>query len=221
MATKYSDFIHLQNFLPVYDILDESSSSWQSFIPTTQFDEMLQRSLTAITSTEVSKRKSVWVRGTFGTGKSHASAVIKHLLCDNFDAINSYIDNIKNPALKAQLRNLRQKKRYFAVTLKGVEKAYDIPRFTLSLQRAVTAELKSKAPDFVVSSDFTAAINWIESHRRIFETEVIPNSEELDDIISTADDAIGMLKTGGPDFYITVEKAIRETTRHRDPFLPR
>ncbi len=211
MATKYSDFIHLQNFLPVYDILDESSSSWQSFIPTTQFDEMLQRSLTAITSTEVSKRKSVWVRGTFGTGKSHASAVIKHLLCDNFDAINSYIDNIKNPALKAQLRNLRQKKRYFAVTLKGVEKAYDIPRFTLSLQRAVTAELKSKAPDFVVASDFTAAINWIESHRRIFETEVIPNSEELDDIISTADDAIGMLKTGGPDFYITVEKAIRET----------
>ena len=89
MVTKYSDFIRLQSFLPVYDILEDNGpSTWQSFIPTTQFNDMLQRSLTAITSSEVSKRKSVWVRGTFGTGKSHASAVIKHLLCDDFDAIN-------------------------------------------------------------------------------------------------------------------------------------
>lgn len=211
MASKYSDFIHLQDFLPVYDILDEGSASWQSFIPTAQFNEMLQRSLSDITSTEVSKRKSVWVRGTFGTGKSHASAVVKHLLCDDFNAISAYIENIQDPALKAQIRNLRQKKRYFSVTLKGVEKAYDIPRFTLSLQRAVSAELKKKAPDFVVKSDFTAAINWIEGHRRIFETEVLPNSQELDDIISNADEAIDMLDNGSPSIYIAVEKAIRET----------
>ena len=69
MVTKYSDFIRLQSFLPVYDILEDNGpSTWQSFIPTTQFNDMLQRSLTAITSSEVSKRKSVWVRGTFGTG---------------------------------------------------------------------------------------------------------------------------------------------------------
>ena len=108
MATKYSDFIHLQNFLPVYDILEEGVSSWQSFIPTAQFNEMLQRSLTAITSSEISKRRSIWVRGTFGTGKSHASAVVKHLLCDDFDSIKTYIENINDPALKSQVRNLRQ-----------------------------------------------------------------------------------------------------------------
>ena len=45
MATKYSDFIHLQNFLPVYDILEEGASSWQSFIPTAQFNEMLHLTL--------------------------------------------------------------------------------------------------------------------------------------------------------------------------------
>lgn len=50
MATKYSDFIHLQDFLPIYDILEESSTSWQSFIPTAQFNDLLRRSLTAITS---------------------------------------------------------------------------------------------------------------------------------------------------------------------------
>ncbi|MCD8290137.1 MAG: hypothetical protein LUC91_01385 [Prevotella sp.] len=211
MATKYSDFIHLQNFLPVYDMLEEGVSSWQSFIPTAQFNEMLQRTLTAITSNEVSKRRSIWLRGTFGTGKSHASAVVKHLLCDDFDAINSYIDCIREPALKSQVRNLRQNMRYFAVTLKGVEQAYDIPRFTLSLQREVSKAIKAVAPDFVVKSDFTTIINWIEKHRRIFEEEVIPNAKDLADSINTADEAITFLENYNPGMYITIENAIRET----------
>lgn len=211
MATKYSDFIHLQDFLPVYDILEEGASTWQSFIPTAQFNEMLQRSLTAITSNEVSKRRSIWVRGTFGTGKSHASAVVKHLLCDKYDSINTYIDNINDSALKSQVRNLRQNKRYFPVTLKGVQQAYDIPRFTLSLQREVSKAVKVIAPDFVVNSDFTAAINWIEGHRRIFEEEVIPNVKDLSDNINTADEAITFLQNYNPGMYITIENAIRET----------
>ncbi len=210
MATKYSDFIHLQDFLPVYDMLEENVSSWQSFIPTAQFNEMLQRSFTAITSNEVSKRRSIWVRGTFGTGKSHASAVVKHLLCDDFDTINSYIDNIREPALKSQVRNFRQNKRYFAVTLKGVQQAYDIPRFTLSLQREVSQAVKAVAPDFVVNSDFTTALSWIEKHRRIFEEEVIPKVKDLADIINTADEAITFLKNYNPGMYITIENAIRE-----------
>lgn len=213
MATKYSDFIHLQDFLPVYDILEEGVSSWQSFIPTAQFNEMLQRSLTAITSNEVSKRRSIWVRGTFGTGKSHASAVVKHLLCDDFNSINAYIDNINDSALKSQVRNLRQNKRYFPVTLKGVQQAYDIPRFTLSLQREVSKAIKAIAPDFVVNSDFTAAINWIEGHRRIFEEEVIPKAKDLSDSINTADEAITFLQNYNPGMYITIENAIRETIR--------
>ncbi len=211
MATKYSDFIHLQDFLPVYDILEEGPSSWQSFIPTAQFNEMLQRSLTAITSSEISKRRSIWVRGTFGTGKSHASAVVKHLLCDDYDSIKTYIENINDPALKSQVRNLRQNKRYFAVTLKGVQQAYDIPRFTLSLQREVSKAVKAVEPDFVVNSDFTAAINWIEGHRRIFEEEVIPNAKDLVDNINTADEAITFLRNYNPGMYITIENSIRET----------
>lgn len=122
MITKYSDIIRLQDFLPVYDIMDESPKAWQSFIPTKQFCDLLYQSLTAVTSKEISKRKSIWVRGTFGTGKSHASAVVKHLLCDDYDNISAYIESIPDEALKARIKNLRQGgKKYFAVTLKGVE----------------------------------------------------------------------------------------------------
>lgn len=184
-----------------------------------KFNDLLRRSLTAITSpkegdeggNKKSDRKSLWVRGTFGTGKSHASAVVKHLLCDDYDSISTYTENIKDPQLKAKIRNLRQNKRFFSVTLKGVEKAYDIPRFTLSLQRAVSLELRKKAPDFEVKSDFTTAIKWIENHRRIFEQDVIPNSSDLKDSISTADEAIALLQQFKPGMFIEIEKAIRET----------
>ena len=86
MHKRYADFIKMQDFLPVYDITAEQSAiAWKSFIPTNQFNDLLQRSIKAITSLEPSKRRSLWVRGTFGTGKSHASAVVKHLLYDEFE----------------------------------------------------------------------------------------------------------------------------------------
>lgn len=211
MATKYSDIIRLQDFLPVYDIMDESPKSWQSFIPTNQFCDLLHQSLMAITSKEVSKRKSLWVRGTFGTGKSHASAVVKHLLCDDYDNISSYIETIPDEALKARIKNLRQGgKRYFAVTLKGVEKAYDIPRFTLSLQRETQKALKKTHPDFVVQSDYLSAKNWILSHRDIFESNVLGHDDELDSTVSTTEDVLNRLDACDTGMYLMVERAIRK-----------
>ena len=135
MVTKYSDYIKMQNFLPVYDMADEAPDMWRTFIPTKQFCDLLQRSITAITSNEISKRRSMWVRGTFGTGKSHASSVIRHLLCDPAKDVESYIQNIPNEVIRAKLSAIRKQRRYFPVILKGVEGAYNIPRFSLSIQK--------------------------------------------------------------------------------------
>lgn len=207
---KYSDIINLSDFLPIYDILDENPNSWKSFIPTNQFCELLNRSLTAITSTELSKRKSVWVRGTFGTGKSHASAVVKHLLCDEFSQIEGYLSNIDNIPLREKIRNIRQSKKYFAVTLKGVEGAYDIPRFSLTLQRETQKALSVVAPDFVVQSSFRIAIDWIEEHRDIFKTAVLDKSDELNSMVDTIDEVILRLNASDTSVYLAVEEALRE-----------
>ena len=176
----------------------------------------MNQSITAITSKEPSKRKSIWVRGTFGTGKSHASAVVKHLLCDDFDNISSYIETIPDEALKSRVKNLRQSgRKYFAVTLKGVEKAYDIPRFTLSLQRETQRALKSSYPDFIVPSDYLSARDWILNHRDIFEANVLGHDEELDSTVATTEDVLGRLEVYDTGMYLMVERAIRETASRR------
>lgn len=208
MATKYSDFIKMQDFLPVYDMTDETPDMWRTFIPTNQFCDLLQRSITAITSSEISKRRSMWIRGTFGTGKSHASSVVRHLLCDPADEVESYIQSIPNDVTRSQLSAIRKQKKYFPVVLKGVEGAYNIPRFSLSIQRETKKALEAAGfPNIVVHSDFDEAINWVENHpSRI--PEIIESHEELASEASTYEKLLAKLKNNDIDVFVHLEEAL-------------
>ncbi len=208
MATKYSDYIKMQDFLPVYDMTDETPDMWRTFIPTKQFCDLLQRSITAITSTEISKRRSMWVRGTFGTGKSHASSVVRHLLCDEASEIDSYIQNIPNDATRAQLAAIRKQKRYFPIVLKGVEGAYNIPRFSLSIQRETKKALAAAGyPELVVCSDFDEAIKWVEKHKSRIP-ELLENNDELASVTPNYDKLVAKLKSNDIDVFMHLEEAL-------------
>lgn len=208
MATKYSDYIKMQDFLPVYDMMDETPNMWRTFIPTKQFCDLLQRSITAITSSEISKRRSMWVRGTFGTGKSHASSVVRHLLCDDAAEIDSYIQNIPNDATRAQLTAIRKQKRYFPIVLKGVEGAYNIPRFSLSIQREMKKALVAAGhADLVVRSDFDKAIRWVEGHKARVP-ELLELSDELMSEAPTYEKLLAKLKTNDIDVFLHLEEVL-------------
>lgn len=208
MAEKYSDFIKIQDFLPVYDMTDESHNPWSSFIPTKQFCDLLRRSITAITSSEVSKRRSMWVRGTFGTGKSHASSVVRHLLCDDEKEVDFYIQNLPDEQLRNSLSAIRKHKRFFPVILKGVEGAYNIPRFALSIQRATKEALSAAGhSDIVVASDFDRAVRWVETHRTRIP-ELLEVSDELASEVSNADKLIAKLQNHDIDVFLHLEEVL-------------
>lgn len=208
MATKYSEYIKMQDFLPVYDMTDETPDMWCTFIPTKQFCDLLQRSITAITSSEISKRRSMWVRGTFGTGKSHASSVVRHLLCDPADEIDNYIQSIPNDATREQLRGIRKQKKYFPVVLKGVEGSYNIPRFSLSIQRETKKALIAAGyPNLVVHSDFDEAIKWVEGHQSRIP-ELLESHDELASEASSYDKLLAKLKNNDIDVFMHLEEAL-------------
>lgn len=208
MATRYSDYIKMQDFLPVYDMTAEAPNMWRTFIPTKQFCDLLQRSVTAITSTDISKRRSMWVRGTFGTGKSHASSVVRHLLCDPYETVCDYIQSIPNEVLKAQLLAIRKQKRYFPVTLKGVEGAYNIPRFSLSIQRETkNALIAAGYSDIVVKSDFDEAIKWVKEHESRIP-ELLDKNEELAGEASSYNKLLAKLEANDIDVFMHLEEAL-------------
>lgn len=211
---KYSDHFALRDFLPVYDLMAETKDSWKSFIPTKQFCELLSKSLSAITSTDISKRKSMWVRGTFGTGKSHASSVVKHLLCDDMAEISAYLSDFTDASLREKVRAVRGNKRYFPVVLKGVEGAYDIPRFALSLQKETKKALAAAGhKDLFVKSDFETAINWIEKHEGMLN-DVLSQNDSLRMIASTPAKIVDKLQQDDTDVFIALENALAEHKIH-------
>ena len=104
---KYLDIIGVQNyFRDVYDITDEPVDYWKQFIPTEKFYDVLNATLENLESSEP---KNIWVQGTYGTGKSHSSAVIMHMLWNGLADIEAYI-NLLRPQIKMRLKNFRNTK---------------------------------------------------------------------------------------------------------------
>ena len=202
----------MQDYLPVYDITADSSNNlWASFIPTHQFCDLLQRTLTAVSSADKSKRKSIWVQGTFGTGKSHASSVIRHLLCDSFGDIEFYTKKIEDASLRNQLVNYRKNKHFFSVVIKGVEGAYDLRRFSLSLQREVKNALVAAGHgNIVVKSDFESAIQYVKDHNS-YTQDAINKHDELHDIAPTPERVIARLEANDIQTYMELEEALYNT----------
>lgn len=102
MAKRYSDAIRIRETKSAYNIQTEENNEWKNFIPNEQFNEILQKVLNSVSNKVVDEHRSFWLEGTYGTGKSHAIAVIKHLLCDPIDQIEKIISE-KNMVQKNSL----------------------------------------------------------------------------------------------------------------------
>ncbi len=208
---KYSDFISLQDYFhPVFNLKDEASGYWEKFIPTRQFNELLEKTIDAVSSNIPQNRKSIWVQGTFGTGKSHAGAVVKHLFCDNLEDIEDYIKvRIKDHNLRTRLKSLRENRRYFPVVLSGVEGAYNPHTFSLTLQRTVKETLRKAGHQIRVKSDFETAIDLIEN-RAPYLQELINSTPEIQIMAKTKDGIVKKLKNFDMEFFLVLEGALQE-----------
>jgi len=178
---KYSEIIGLNDyFQPVYDITNEIGTYWKQFIPTDKFYNTLSEVLTSLESSTAEHRKSIWLQGTYGTGKSHAVAVVKHLLWDDFENVEDFIDGFTNTQIRERIRNFRKGYRVFPVVLKGASIVTDNRTFALVVERAVKEALKQNNISISTQGDFEkmvyqvrdnpAGINWnaiIQSNQKL------------------------------------------------------
>ena len=109
---KYSEIIGIEPFFDsTFNMTEEKENYWKQFITNEKFESNLKEIVNAFTSLTGDQHKSIWVQGTYGTGKSHSTAVIKHLLSDDLEDITDYIDKLSNPQLKGMLTNFRKKEK--------------------------------------------------------------------------------------------------------------
>lgn len=105
MYERYREYIHVdEDFIPVFDEGWDKKypARWKSFYPHECFLDILESVVDTLEGTRNEDRKSLWISGAYGTGKTFASFVIQHLLEDPIEDVENYFTTHK---LKQSLMN--------------------------------------------------------------------------------------------------------------------
>lgn len=159
---KYSDIIGVEkHFKSAFDITSDSGEAWKTFISNERFEGNLTQIINCFTSPVFNNRKSIWIQGTYGTGKSHSLAVIKHLLCDEYSEIEDYIPRINRSQLRNSISSFRKEKKVFPVVLKGIYSITDVADLTYTIQQQVAAALGDI--EISTKTDFQSVLQILEN----------------------------------------------------------
>ena len=119
MAVRlYSEYIKVDpNFIPVFSRNSDKTypNKWQSFYPHTSFKKILNDVVETLEKSSETKDRSVWMSGAYGTGKTYASFVIKHVLEDDIESITPYFVQNSMDTLLARVKGIRAKGRILVV----------------------------------------------------------------------------------------------------------
>lgn len=208
---QYSEIIGIEPFFDsTFNMTEERENYWKQFITNEKFESNLKEIVNAFTSLTSNQHKSIWLQGTYGTGKSHSTSVIKHLLSDDLDDIKDYIDKLANPQLKAMLLNFRKKERIFPVVLKGTYSIIDTEELKYTIQRAVVQQLSDASVSIAVKSDFQAVIEMLED-KKFTSFWQIMLTNELDRYASTVEELKEILEGGDVEVLKEINIALKKS----------
>lgn len=114
-ALRYSQYFNIdEKYYAVVTkkLIDEGKVRWEGFYPHETFIQLLHQVVTMLSGKET---KSIWVEGTYGTGKSHATLTLKCLLEAPEEAVRAYFkdyglsDDLCNKFLAARSEEMNGK----------------------------------------------------------------------------------------------------------------
>ena len=197
---------------PAYNIQEEGLDEWKSFIANDQFNEILNNMIKAVRNNDADNHKSIWIAGTYGTGKSHAGAVLKHLFCDPIDDIKEYVEEEykkeKYDKLRSAIMNVRMQKRLFPVNLYGQQAISHEEDLSLQFQKEIKSALKAANINIVVKTDFDMLVQHIDEQPAIWQS-LIDNNIILSSVAPDLKKLKQLLQSGNAEVLDRVRNAQR------------
>ncbi len=120
--------------------IDKSPETWLAFYPHDSFVEILRELLKSLNG----GKKTLWITGAYGTGKSHASLVLQKLFSDDKERVQKWLDlrkaQIPEPVRNGVLDGHKEKMLIvYDVNADGVDAKN---QFLMRLQRGITKALE-------------------------------------------------------------------------------
>ncbi len=212
---KFSEIVGLQKyFQPVYNIDNETGEYWKQFIPNDKFYDILETTFNAVLSANGRDKLSIWMVGKYGTGKSHASGVIKNLLWKKKEKIDDYLNNsIEKHSIREKIINYRKNNKILPVVLIGGGNITDARTLSLEIERALKKALKKNNIYIQTKGDFERMIDKIHDNFLNWET-IINDNIDLKMQVNDKNDIIKKLENEDIEILKILEKIFSKKGTH-------
>lgn len=185
---KYNTFIELSpHYESVVDIDSESRNPdmWQEYIVHEDMEDAIEKICDSLKFETLDQRRSFWIHGAYGTGKSYAAIVLKHLFEDTTASIRTFLSKQMLIPYREKFLALREKGDFLVVWRSQATDIKSGTQLMMTMEIAIREKLKEKfgASAYYGKQSLTAAakdavndssINWED----LFENSIYALSED-------------------------------------------
>ena len=144
---KYSTYIELSpHYESVVDIDSESRhpGMWQEYIVHEDMKGAVEVICDSLKYEDEDKRRSFWIHGAYGTGKSYAGIVLKHLFEDNIDSIRQFLSNQMLIQYRDRFLSIREKGEFLVIWKSQATDIRSGIQLMMTMEDAIREKLKEK-----------------------------------------------------------------------------
>ena len=148
--SKYKDYIEVSpRYESVIDIDSDSRNPdmWQEYI----IHEDMQKTLEAICDSlkyeDADKRRSFLIHGAYGTGKSYAAIVLKHLFEDDIDKVKKFLSNQRLISYRESFLSIRKKGEFLVIWKSQATDIRSGVQLLMTMEDSIRVSLKAKFGD--------------------------------------------------------------------------
>lgn len=152
MATKkYSEYLQINpSFESVVDIAADSRHKelWREYIVGDDMEKLVDFLCQTLQNETPDARRSLWIHGSYGTGKSYAAIVVKHLLEEAPDVVDTYLqNNQKLSKFRNRFMNCRKNGDYLVIWKTGCTGIRSGDQLLVEAEFAIREALQEKFGD--------------------------------------------------------------------------
>ena len=147
---KYSTYIELSpHYESVVDIDSEKRNPdmWQEYIVHEDMGNAIEKICESIKFEDPDKRRSFWIHGTYGTGKSYAAIVLKHLFEDKPEKIRAFLSRQILLRYRERFMAIREKGDFLVVWKSQTTNIKSGTQLMMAMEIAIRQRLKEKFGD--------------------------------------------------------------------------
>ncbi|KWT75634.1 hypothetical protein [Candidatus Magnetominusculus xianensis] len=148
MARLYKDYISVnKHFFPVFskNLDAEYPEHWKAFVPHDTFKRILDDLAGSLEMASTQSRRSLWISGAYGTGKTYASFAVKHILEDDIGDVTDYFQKQGiGQTISNRLKSIKQKGNILVVHRSSTAGITGDNKLFGAIQESIKQALKGK-----------------------------------------------------------------------------